>query len=73
MWKLQTPTAENFFSCVSADTVDALILDFTGTDPQGYVFEEFRAQKAPEALALEKLFSDARPCALAGSRQWRVP
>ena len=54
-----TPTAENFFCRVSADTLDALMLDLTGTDPQGAGFKAFRSQKkAAKALSLEKLFSD---------------
>jgi len=54
-----TPTAENFFGRVSADTLDALMLDLTGTDPQGSGFKAFKGQKkAAKALSLEKLFSD---------------
>ena len=55
-----TPTAENFFSRVSADTLDALMLDLTGTDPQGSGFKAWKAQKKGEkAAAMERLFSDA--------------
>lgn len=54
-----TPTAENFFGRVNADTLDALMLDLTGCDPQGSGFKAFRSQKkAAKALSLEKLFSD---------------
>jgi len=58
--KVWTPTAENFLGRVSADYLDALMLDLTGTDPQGSGFKAFKAQKkAAKALSLEKLFSDA--------------
>ena len=55
-----TPTAENFFGRVSADTLDALMLDLTGTDPQGAGFKAFKAQKKGEkAASMERLFTDA--------------
>ena len=58
--KVWTPTAENFFSRVSADYLDGLMLDLTGTDPQGSGFKAFKAQKkAAKALSLEKLLSEA--------------
>ncbi|MRX50198.1 hypothetical protein GI374_07000 [Paracoccus sp. S-4012] len=58
--KVWTPTAENFFSRVSAGYLDALMLDLTGTDPQGSGFKAFKAQKkAAKALSMEKLFSEA--------------
>ena len=40
-----TPTAENFFGRVSADTLDALHLDLTGCDPQCNGFKAFKSQK----------------------------
>lgn len=58
--KVWTPTAENFFSRVSADTLDALMLDLTGCDPQGSGFKAWKAQKKGEkAAAMERLFTDA--------------
>ena len=55
-----TPTAENFFSRVSADTLDALMLDLTGCDPQGSGFKAWKARKKGEkAAAMERLFTDA--------------
>lgn len=57
--KVWTPTAENFLGRVSADYLEALMLDLTDTDPQGSGFKAFKAQKkAAKALSLEKLFSD---------------
>ena len=58
--KVWTPTAENFFSRVSADYLDNLHLDLTGCDPQGNDFKAFKAQKkAEKAAGMERLFSDA--------------
>ena len=58
--KVWTPTAENFFSRVSADYLDALHLDLTGCDPQGNGFKAHKAQKkAEKAQCMERLFSDA--------------
>ncbi|CAM3348237.1 ParB N-terminal domain-containing protein [Paracoccus nototheniae] len=58
--KVWTPTAENFFSRVSADYLDNLHLDLTGCDPQGNGFKAFKAQKkAEKAAGMERLFSDA--------------
>lgn len=71
-----TPAAENFFGRVSADTLHALMLDLTGTDPQGSGFKAFRAQKkAAQTLSLEKLFSDPdyqRVWGLAGETKARI-
>ena len=58
--KVWTPTAENFLGRVSADYLEALMLDLTDTDPQGSGFKAFKAQKkAAKALSLEKLLSEA--------------
>ena len=55
-----TPTAENFFGRVSADTLDALHLDLTGCDPQCNGFKAFKSQKKGEkAAGMERLFTDA--------------
>jgi len=58
--KVWTPTAENFFRRVSADYLDALMLDLTGCDPQGSGFKAWKGQKKGEkAAAIERLFTDA--------------
>ncbi|WP_394227743.1 ParB/RepB/Spo0J family partition protein [Paracoccus marcusii] len=58
--KVWTPTAENFFSRVSADYLDTLHLELTGCDPQGNGFKAHKAQKkAEKAQCMERLFSDA--------------
>ncbi|MBB1499127.1 ParB N-terminal domain-containing protein [Paracoccus sp. MC1862] len=58
--KVWTPTAENFFNRVSADTLDSLHLDLTGCDPEGRGFKAHTAQKkAEKARCMERLFSDA--------------
>ncbi|MTE01675.1 ParB/RepB/Spo0J family partition protein [Paracoccus sp. YIM 132242] len=55
-----TPTAENFFSRVSAGYLDALHLDLTGCNPQGNGFKAFKSQKKREkAAGMERLFTDA--------------
>ena len=55
-----TPTAENFFSRVSAAYLDALMIELTGTDPAATTFKAFKDQKkAAKAQSLERLFSDA--------------
>ena len=63
-----TPTAENVFRRVSADTLDALMLDLTGCDPHGSGFKAWKAQKKGEkADAMERLFTDA-----AYQAAWRI-
>lgn len=58
--KVWTPTAEGFFSRVSAPYLDALMLDLTGCNPQGNGFKEWAKQKkAEKAASLERLFTDA--------------
>lgn len=55
-----TPSAEGFFGRVSADYLDALLLDLTGCDPQGSGFKAWKAQKKAEKAAdMEKLFTRA--------------
>ena len=66
--KVWTPTAENFFSRVSADYLDALHLELTGCDPQGSGFKAHKAQKkAEKARCMERLFSDAEY-----QKAWRI-
>ncbi len=66
--KVWTPTAENFFSRVSADYLDALHLELTGCDPQGNGFKAHKAQKkAEKAQCMERLFSDAEY-----QKAWRI-
>ncbi len=56
--KVWTPTAEGFFSRVSADYLDALMCDLTQCDPQGSGFKAWAKQKkAQKAEALERLFT----------------
>ncbi len=63
-----TPTAEGFFSRVSADYLDALLLDLTGCDPTCNGFKAFKAsKKAEKADMLERLFTDPQ-C----QRAWQV-
>lgn len=55
-----TPTAEGFFSRVSADYLDGLLLDLTGCDPAGSGFKAWKGQKkAAKAAAMERLFTCA--------------
>ena len=66
--KVWTPTAENFFNRVSADTLDSLHLELTGCDPEGNGFKAHKAQKkAEKARCMERLFSDAEY-----QKAWRV-
>ena len=66
--KVWTPTAENFFNRVSADTLDSLHLELTGCDPEGRGFKAHKAQKkAEKARCMERLFSDAEY-----QKAWRV-
>ena len=66
--KVWTPTAENFFNRVSADTLDSLHLDLTGCDPEGRGFKAHKAQKkAEKARCMERLFSDAEY-----QKAWRI-
>lgn len=66
--KVWTPTAENFFNRVSADTLDSLHLDLTGCDPECNGFKAHRAQKkAEKARCMERLFSDAEY-----QKAWRI-
>jgi len=66
--KVWTPTAENFFSRVSADYLDKLHLDLTGCDPECNGFKVFKSEKkAAKASAMERLFSDAEY-----QKAWRV-
>lgn len=54
-----TPTAEGFFSRVSAGYLDALMLDLTGCDPEGSGFKTWQKQKkAEKAASMERLFTD---------------
>lgn len=63
-----TPTAEAFFSRVSADYLDALLLDLTGCDPNGTGFKAFKAcKKAEKADQMERLFTDPQY-----QRAWKV-
>ena len=66
--KVWTPTAENFFNRVSADTLDSLHLELTGCDPEGRGFKAHKAQKkAEKARCMERLFSDAEY-----QKAWRI-
>lgn len=66
--KVWTPTAENFFNRVSADTLDSLHLDLTGCDPESRGFKAHKAQKkAEKARCMERLFSDAEY-----QKAWRI-
>jgi len=66
--KVWTPTAENFFNRVSADTLDSLHLELTGCDPECNGFKAHKAQKkAEKARCMERLFSDAEY-----QKAWRV-
>lgn len=63
-----TPTAEAFFSRVSVDYLDALLLDLTGCDPNGTGFKAFKAcKKAEKADQMERLFTDPQY-----QRAWKV-
>lgn len=56
--RLWTPTAEGFFSRVSADYLDALLLDLTGCDPHGNGYKAFKScKKADKAHQMERLFT----------------
>ena len=66
--KVWTPTAENFFNRVSADTLDSLHLELTGCDPECNGFKAHKAQKkAEKARCMERLFSDAEY-----QKAWRI-
>lgn len=63
-----TPTAEGFFSRISGDHLDALLLDLTGCDPNGSGFKTFKAcKKADKARQMERLFTDPEY-----QKAWRI-